>query len=124
MNLDENRTNCMRLRQQFDRRNQAFEHCFYSEQLQHIERNTYIRLSDRSNNSYTITATIPYIRGTSETIARILYCCIAFANHHYLQAELRRAQLNGIGRMRVKAPLAAAKRPLMIPEHSSQATCF
>ena len=35
-----------------------------------IERNTYIRLNDTSNNSYTITATVPYIRGTSETIAR------------------------------------------------------
>ena len=37
-----------------------------------IERNTYIRPNDTSNNSYTTTATIPYIRGTSETIARIL----------------------------------------------------
>ena len=37
-----------------------------------IERNTYIRPNDSSNNSYTATATIPYIRGTSETIARIL----------------------------------------------------
>ena len=36
-----------------------------------IERNTYIRPNDSSNNSYTTTATIPYIRGTSETIARI-----------------------------------------------------
>ena len=31
-----------------------------------IERNTYIRLNDTSNNSYTTTATIPYIRGTSD----------------------------------------------------------
>ena len=37
-----------------------------------IERNTYIRPNDSSNNSYTTTATIPYVRGTSETIARIL----------------------------------------------------
>ena len=37
-----------------------------------IERNTCIRPNDSSNNSYTTTATIPYIRGTSETIARIL----------------------------------------------------
>ena len=37
-----------------------------------IECNTYIRLSDSSNNSYTTTATIPYARGTSETTARIL----------------------------------------------------
>ena len=36
-----------------------------------IERNTYIRLND-SSNSYTTAATIPYVRGTSETIARIL----------------------------------------------------
>ena len=31
-----------------------------------------MRLSEGSNNSYTITATVPYIRGTSETKARIL----------------------------------------------------
>ena len=37
-----------------------------------IERNTYNRPNDSSNNSYTTTATIPYIRGPSETIARIL----------------------------------------------------
>ena len=37
-----------------------------------IERNTYIRPNDSSNNSYTTTATIPYIQGTSETIARTL----------------------------------------------------
>ena len=37
-----------------------------------IERNTYVRPNDSSNNSYTTTATIPYIRGTSETIASIL----------------------------------------------------
>ena len=37
-----------------------------------IERNTYIRTNDSSNISYTTTATVPYIRGTSETIARIL----------------------------------------------------
>ena len=37
-----------------------------------IERNTYVRPNDSSNNSCTTTATIPYIRGTSETIARIL----------------------------------------------------
>ena len=37
-----------------------------------IERNTYIGPNDSSNNSYTTTATIPYIRGTSETKARIL----------------------------------------------------
>ena len=37
-----------------------------------IERNTYIRPNDSANNSYTTTATIPYMRGTSETIARIL----------------------------------------------------
>ena len=29
-------------------------------------------MNDTSNNSYTTTATIPYIRGTSETIAHIL----------------------------------------------------
>ena len=37
-----------------------------------IERNTYVRANDSSNNSYTTTATMPCIRGTSETIARIL----------------------------------------------------
>ena len=37
-----------------------------------IKRNTYIRPNDSSNNSYTTTATIPYIRDISETIARIL----------------------------------------------------
>ena len=41
-----------------------------------------------------------------------------------LKAKLRRAQLNGIGRMHVKGAVAAAKRPWMIPEHSSQARCF
>ena len=40
-----------------------------------IKRNTYVRPNDSSNNSYTTTATIPYIRGTSETIARILQPC-------------------------------------------------
>ena len=34
--------------------------------------NNNIRRNDSSNNSYTTTATIPYVRGTSETIARIL----------------------------------------------------
>ena len=37
-----------------------------------IERNTYTRPNDSSNNSYTTATTIPYIRGTSETIARLL----------------------------------------------------
>ena len=37
-----------------------------------IERNTYNRPNDSSNNSYTTTITMPYVRGTSETIARIL----------------------------------------------------
>ena len=37
-----------------------------------IERNIYIRPNDSSTNSYTNTATISYIRGTSETIARTL----------------------------------------------------
>ena len=37
-----------------------------------IERNTYVRPNDSSNNSYTTPAAIPYIRGTSEIIARIL----------------------------------------------------
>ena len=37
-----------------------------------IERNTYIRSNGSSYNSYTTKATIPYIRGTFETIARIL----------------------------------------------------
>ena len=37
-----------------------------------IERNTYIRPNDNSNYSYTTTATIPYMQGTSETIAGIL----------------------------------------------------
>ena len=37
-----------------------------------IKRNTYTRPNDSSNNSYTTSATIPYIRGTSKTIARIL----------------------------------------------------
>ena len=37
-----------------------------------IKRNTYVRPNDSSNNSCTTTATIPYIRGTSEAIARIL----------------------------------------------------
>ena len=38
-----------------------------------IKRNTYVRPNDSSNNSYATTATIPYIRGTSETIACILW---------------------------------------------------
>ena len=37
-----------------------------------IERNTYVRPKDSSNKSYTTTATIPYVRRTSETIARLL----------------------------------------------------
>ena len=39
-----------------------------------IERNTYVRPNDSSNNPYTTTctATIPYIRGTSETIELVL----------------------------------------------------
>ena len=37
-----------------------------------IERNTYIWPNDSSNNSYTTTATIPYIQGTSEIVARVL----------------------------------------------------
>ena len=37
-----------------------------------IERNTYLRPNDSSNNSYSTTATILYIRGTSETKERIL----------------------------------------------------
>ena len=37
-----------------------------------IERNTYVRPNDSSNNSYTTTATILHMGGTSETIARIL----------------------------------------------------
>jgi len=37
-----------------------------------IARNTCVRPNDSSNNSYITIATIPYIRGTSETIARIL----------------------------------------------------
>ena len=38
-----------------------------------IKCNTYIRPNDSSNNSYTTTATIPYVRGTSETIACTSY---------------------------------------------------
>ena len=38
-----------------------------------IESNTYIRSNDSSNNSYTTRATIPYIGGTSETIAEHAY---------------------------------------------------
>jgi len=37
-----------------------------------IERNTYVRPNDSSKNSYTTTATILHIGGTSEIIARIL----------------------------------------------------
>ena len=37
-----------------------------------IDCNTYIRPKDSSNTSYTTTATIPYIQGTSQTTARIL----------------------------------------------------
>ena len=37
-----------------------------------IKRNAYVRPNDSSDNSYTTTATVPYIRGTSETIAHIL----------------------------------------------------
>ena len=36
------------------------------------EHNTYVRPNDSSNNSYTTTPTIPYIRGTSDTTARTL----------------------------------------------------
>ena len=47
-----------------------------------IERITYIRPNDGSNNSYTSTATIPYVRSTSETIARILrpYNCLLYTS--------------------------------------------
>ena len=57
----------------FDQRNQALEHCFYIE-LQHRLHRTQYLLQSCSNNSLplTTTATIPYTRGTSETIARIL----------------------------------------------------
>ena len=37
-----------------------------------VKHDTYIRLNDSSNDPYTTTATIPYIRGTSKTITRIL----------------------------------------------------
>ena len=37
-----------------------------------IERNTYIRPNQSSNNSYTTTATIPYVRSTSETIGSLI----------------------------------------------------
>ena len=40
-----------------------------------IEPNTYVRPNDSSNNSYTTTATLPYIRGTTETIAHIVRPC-------------------------------------------------
>ena len=40
-----------------------------------IKGNTYVRPNDSSSNSYTTTASIPYIRGTSENIARILRPC-------------------------------------------------
>ena len=75
-NLDKKSTNCLRLRRQFDRRNQAlalntvFIKNNYSTDF--IERNTYVRPNDSSNHSYTTTAPIPYVRETSETIARIL----------------------------------------------------
>ena len=49
--------------------NTVFIRNYYSTDF--IERNTYFRPNNSSNNSYTTTATIPYIRGTSETIARI-----------------------------------------------------
>ena len=45
---------------------------YYNYNTDFMERNTYIRPNDSSNNSYTTTATIPYIRSTFETIARIL----------------------------------------------------
>ena len=37
-----------------------------------IKHNTYVRPNNSSKNSYTTTATVPYIQGTSETIAHIL----------------------------------------------------
>ena len=57
-----------------DRRNQALEHCFTKNNYRtdFIGRNTYISPNDSSNDSYTTTAIVPYIKGTSETIARIL----------------------------------------------------
>ena len=45
-----------------------------------IERKTYIRPNDSSDNSYT-TAIIPYIRGTSEIIVRIYYHLTTFELH-------------------------------------------
>ena len=39
-----------------------------------IKHNIYIRPNGSSNRSYTTTGTIPYIRGTSETIACLLPC--------------------------------------------------
>ena len=45
-----------------------------------IERNTKVRPNDSSNNSYTPKATIPYIRGTSETILRPYNIRVAQAN--------------------------------------------
>ena len=57
-----------------------------------IKRNTYVRPNDSSNNSYTTTATIPYIRGTSETIARILRYNIRVA--HKPMFTLRRLLAN------------------------------
>jgi len=38
-----------------------------------VDCNTYTIPKDSSNNLYTTTATIPYIRGTSKTIARLLW---------------------------------------------------
>ena len=73
MNLDKKSTNCLRLRRQTDEikhLSTVFTKNNYNTDF--IERNTYNRPNDSSNNSYTTSATIPYIQGTSKTIARIL----------------------------------------------------
>ena len=64
-------TSCLRLRRQLTDDIKHLNTVFIKN-TDFIERNTYIRPNESSNNSYTTTATIPYVRGTSETIARIL----------------------------------------------------
>ena len=73
-NLGKKSTNCLRLSAsltaEIKRLNIVFIKNNYS--IDFIERTIYIKPNDSSNNSYTTTATIPYLRGISETIARIL----------------------------------------------------
>ncbi|XP_067048662.1 uncharacterized protein [Acropora muricata] len=74
-----------------------------------IKRNTYIRPKDSSNNSYTTTATIPYIQGTSETIARILRPYIIRVAHKPIFTS-RRLRTNVEGKDKPEDRLGAVNK--------------